>query len=238
MNWQFTQLFTLFPFCQFFSGRPLLAEILACVAWSFQISRVVYKKHLHPNQIGAALLTLLSPITSIIYQSQIYAGIMVVYATPNLPVAGVLSSLFFGIWNLFTGFLIGHQVASNKDPSPGISWNWSWVLIAHYHKAHKPSFPWFLHLFPHWILTGCSLSQDASHVDSLESDNEGFFQYNKIFQPDTHRFLTTHSHRKKPCACNPEQSICVLIHLDSCRGCPDTLPGTITWILLHIRYKE
>lgn len=33
-----------------------------------------------------------------------------VYATPNLPVAGVLSSLFFGIWNLFTGFLIGHQV--------------------------------------------------------------------------------------------------------------------------------
>ena len=38
------------------------------------------------------------------------AGIMVVYATPNLPVAGVLSSLFFGIWNLFTGFLIGHQV--------------------------------------------------------------------------------------------------------------------------------
>jgi len=39
------------------------------------------------------------------------AGIMVVYATPNLPVAGVLSSLFFGIWNLFTGFLIGHQVS-------------------------------------------------------------------------------------------------------------------------------
>jgi hypothetical protein len=38
------------------------------------------------------------------------AGIMVVWATPNLPVAGVLSSLFFGIWNLFTGFLIGHQV--------------------------------------------------------------------------------------------------------------------------------
>lgn len=35
---------------------------------------------------------------------------MVVYATPNLPVAGVVSGLFFGIWNLFTGFLIGHQV--------------------------------------------------------------------------------------------------------------------------------
>ena len=39
------------------------------------------------------------------------AGIMVVYATPSLPIAGVLSSLFFGIWNLFTGFLIGHQVS-------------------------------------------------------------------------------------------------------------------------------
>jgi len=44
------------------------------------------------------------------FEPMMYAGIMVVYATPNLPVAGVLSSLFFGIWNLFTGFLIGHQV--------------------------------------------------------------------------------------------------------------------------------
>ena len=40
----------------------------------------------------------------------VYAGIMMVYATPTLPIAGVFSSMFFGIWNLFTGFLIGHQV--------------------------------------------------------------------------------------------------------------------------------
>ena len=42
---------------------------------------------------------------------RLLAGIMVVYATPNVPIAGVVSGLFFGIWNLFTGFLIGHQVS-------------------------------------------------------------------------------------------------------------------------------
>lgn len=45
-----------------------------------------------------------------------------VFGTPNLPIASVLSSLFFGVWNLFTGFLIGHQVPHSLAFEPPAAW--------------------------------------------------------------------------------------------------------------------
>ena len=36
-----------------------------------------------------------------------FYGIMGVYVTADLALASVLSSFFYGLWNLFTGFLIG-----------------------------------------------------------------------------------------------------------------------------------
>ncbi len=37
----------------------------------------------------------------------VFYGIMGVYVTADLSLANVLSSFFYGLWNLFTGFLIG-----------------------------------------------------------------------------------------------------------------------------------
>lgn len=39
-----------------------------------------------------------------------YYGMMAVSMTPNSDIAAILSSAFYAIWNLFTGFIIPHPV--------------------------------------------------------------------------------------------------------------------------------
>eukprot|EP00884_Botryococcus_braunii_P023385 jgi/Botrbrau1/9730/Bobra.0388s0022.1 len=59
-----------------------------------------------------------------------FYGVAAVYLTPDIALANVLSGTFYGLWNLFAGFLIGYA-----QMPPWWSWYWflnpiSWTLYA------------------------------------------------------------------------------------------------------------
>lgn len=43
-----------------------------------------------------------------------YYGMMAVAITPNHHIAAIISSAFYGIWNVFSGFIIPWPVSSNQ----------------------------------------------------------------------------------------------------------------------------
>ena len=47
-----------------------------------------------------------------------FYGMMAVAITPNQHISGIVSSAFYGLWNLFSGFIIPHTVSTN-DFYPG-----------------------------------------------------------------------------------------------------------------------
>jgi len=48
-------------------------------------------------------------------------GMMAVALTPAVPLASILCSFFFGLWNLLCGFLI-------PKPSIPAYWRWFWYI--------------------------------------------------------------------------------------------------------------
>ncbi|XVE52143.1 hypothetical protein DITRI_Ditri02bG0098800 [Diplodiscus trichospermus] len=78
-----------------------------------------------------------------------FYGMMAVAATPNYPIASIVSSAFYGIWNLFSGFII---------PRPSIPVWWRWYY-------------WICPVS--WTLYGLVVSQFGDLQDILEDGDNG-----------------------------------------------------------------
>lgn len=51
-----------------------------------------------------------------------YYGMMCVAVTPSHHVAAIISSAFYALWNLFSGFIITHTVRLIRDPRLLLIW--------------------------------------------------------------------------------------------------------------------
>ncbi|XP_021298714.1 pleiotropic drug resistance protein 1-like [Herrania umbratica] len=78
-----------------------------------------------------------------------FYGMMAVAVTPNHHIAAIVSSAFYGIWNLFSGFII---------PRPSIPVWWRW-----YYWVCPVS----------WTLYGLVVSQFGDIQDILEDSSNG-----------------------------------------------------------------
>jgi hypothetical protein len=59
-----------------------------------------------------------------------------VYLTPDIALANVLSGTFYGLWNLFAGFLIGYAVCPVPYPClPPLKMQWE-LLLSHPSSRH------------------------------------------------------------------------------------------------------
>lgn len=49
---------------------------------------------------------------------QVLFGMMMIGLTPNVTLAGIISSFFYTVWNLFSGFIIPHPVSNLRHAMP------------------------------------------------------------------------------------------------------------------------
>lgn len=94
-----------------------------------------------------------------------YYGMMAVGLTPNHNIASIVSSAFYGIWNLFSGFII---------PRPKIPAWWIW-----YYWACPVS----------WTLYGLAASQFGDIKDTLQDNNEAVNDFIRSYFGFRHSFL-------------------------------------------------
>jgi hypothetical protein len=59
-----------------------------------------------------------------------FYGMMAVGLTPSYHVASIVSSAFYGIWNLFSGFIIPRPVSPVIAPSPSIAHVYKFNFVA------------------------------------------------------------------------------------------------------------
>ncbi|XP_078168189.1 ABC transporter G family member 36-like isoform X6 [Carex rostrata] len=94
-----------------------------------------------------------------------YFGMMCVGVSPNYNVASILSSAFFALWNLFSGFLI------SKPQIPG----W-WI--------------WYYYICPvGWTLYGLVVSQYGDITDKMHDGNQTVKDYVDSYYGFKHDFL-------------------------------------------------
>ncbi|WOL15051.1 hypothetical protein Cni_G23832 [Canna indica] len=94
-----------------------------------------------------------------------FYGMMAVGLTPNYNIASVVSSAFYGIWNIFSGFLV---------PRPSIPIWWRW-----YYWACPVA----------WTLYGLVVSQFGDIEETLEDTDETVAQFVRSYFGFRHGFL-------------------------------------------------
>ncbi|KAK7349162.1 hypothetical protein VNO77_06307 [Canavalia gladiata] len=94
-----------------------------------------------------------------------FYGMMTVAITPNYHVASIVGAAFYGIWNLFSGFVI---------PQPNIPVWWRWYYWA-------CPFAWTVH--------GLVASQFGDITDVMKSENKSVQEFIRIYFGIKHNFL-------------------------------------------------